>query len=242
VSIALAAVSGGMFEEGDDLPTLGASPERLALVKNADLIDMARLGRSSFPADLMTYAARDRQPSVFVLKESNRQSILTVFNWSEGELKRSIRLADLGLKNPEKYQITGIFGDKSCCDTSADAISVVQSAHSVRMFKLIERGVEAAPPAFDIRSAKVGKAGDIMRFSAERVPGEEPALTFHWDFGDGSSQDGTKVYHAYTQSGEYTVRITATGLDASTNSKTLAVRVSGNIATRFVPAEKKRAE
>ena len=56
VSIALAAVSGGMFEIGDDLPTLGASPERLSLVKNVDLLDMAKLGRASSPIDLMTYA------------------------------------------------------------------------------------------------------------------------------------------------------------------------------------------
>jgi PKD repeat protein len=81
-----------------------------------------------------------------------------------------------------------------------------------------------------------------LTFSAERVSGEEPALTFHWDFGDASSQDGMKVHYAYTQSGEYTVRVTATGLDASTNAKTLAVKVSGNIATRFAPAEKKRPE
>ena len=35
-SIALSAISGGMFEIGDDLPTLGASPDRIALVKNSD--------------------------------------------------------------------------------------------------------------------------------------------------------------------------------------------------------------
>ncbi len=69
VSIALAAVSGGMFEIGDDLPTLAPSAERLALVKNPDLIDMARLGRSSVPIDLLSYSEKDRQPSVFLLKE-----------------------------------------------------------------------------------------------------------------------------------------------------------------------------
>lgn len=242
VSIALAAVSGGMFEEGDDLPTLGTSPERLALVKKTDLIDMARLGRASYPADLMTYTASDLQPSVFLLKENNRQSILTIFNWSEGELKRNIRFADLGLKEPSKYKITEVFGDENCCAPSTDVLSVTQPAHSVRMFKLIEGEVEAAPPAFEVRSAKRAKAGEILAFSAERVSGEEPALTFHWDFGDVSSQDGMKVHHAYTQSGEYTVRVTATGLDASTSTKTFAVKVSGNIATRFAPAEKKRPE
>ena len=83
VSIALAAVSGGMYEIGDDLPTLGSEPNRLALVQNQDLIDMVRLGRSSIPLDLMSYLPEDRQPSIFFLKESSRQSILTIFNWTE---------------------------------------------------------------------------------------------------------------------------------------------------------------
>jgi hypothetical protein len=242
VSIALSAVSGGMFELGDDLPTLGSSPERLALVRITELIDMARLGHASLPVDLMTYAASDVQPSVFLLKEDNRQSILTIFNWTEGELKRNLRFADLGLKEPGKYQITEVFGDKSCCSPSGDAINLVQPAHSVRMFKLVEDGIQAEPPAFEVRSATEAKAGETMTFSADSVAGQEPVLTCHWEFGDGSTEDGMKVQHTYTQSGKYTVRVTATGLEAITSSKTFTVKISGNIATRFVPANKKRPE
>jgi len=242
VSIALSAVSGGMFELGDDLPTLGSSAERLALVKNTELIDMARLGHSSTPVDLMTYAASDVQPSVFMLKEDNRQSILTVFNWTEGELKRNLRFAELGLEEPGKYQITEVFGDKSCCSPSGDAIDLVQPAHSVRMFKLVEDGIQAEPPAFVVHSAREAKAGETMTFKVEGLANNGPVLSCHWDFGDGSSEDGIKIQHAYTQSGEYTVRVTATGIEAITNSITATVKVSGNIATRFVPANKKRPE
>ena len=242
VSIALSAVSGGMFELGDDLPTLGSSSERLALVRITELIDMARLGRASIPVDLMTYAASDVQPSVFLLKEDNRQSILTIFNWTEHELKRNLRLADLGLKEPGKYQITEVFGDKSCCGPSGDALNIIQPAHSVRMFKLVEHGIQAEPPAFDVRSATEAKAGEMMTFNADGVAGEEPVLTCTWDFGDGSTEDGMKAQHTYTQSGEYTVRVTATGLEAITTSRTFTVKISGNIATRFVPANKKRPE
>ena len=64
-SIAVSAVSGGMFEIGDDLPVLGASPERLALVRNEDLLNMARLGRAAVPLDLMTYRPEDGQASLF---------------------------------------------------------------------------------------------------------------------------------------------------------------------------------
>ncbi len=242
VSIALAAVSGGMFEEGDDLPALAASPDRLALVKNRELIDMARLGHSSIPIDLMTYAASDLQPSMFLLKEDKRQSILTVFNWSEKEQKRSIRFPDIGLKDPAKYQITEVFGDQSCCRASGSAISFTQPEHSVRMFKLIEVDIPVTPPMFNIQAATKAKAGDAIALDASSTSGYEPLLTCHWDFGDGSSLDGLSVQHTYTESGEYKVRATVTGLEGATDAKTVSVRISGSVATKFVPADKKRPE
>jgi hypothetical protein len=242
VSIALAAVSGGMFELGDDLPTLGASPERLSLVKMTELIDMARLGRASIPTDLMTYAPTDGQPSIFLLKEDGRQSILTLFNWTEGSLKRTISFRALGLRAPEKYTIEEVFGEKSCCRISSEAIILDQPAHTVRMFKLIDKDVPASQPAFQVRSEGETNAGETLTLSAEVASAEEPVLVCHWDFGDGSAEEGMKVHHAYTQSGKYTVRATGTGLAANTNSKTLTLTISGNISTQFVPEEKQRPE
>ena len=81
-SIALSAVSGGMYEIGDDMPVLGSEKERLALVENRELLNMAKVGRASTPLDLMTYAPKDGQPSIFILREDQRQAILTVFNWT----------------------------------------------------------------------------------------------------------------------------------------------------------------
>ncbi len=242
VSIALAAVSGGMFEIGDDLPTLGASPERLSLVKNTTLIDMARLGRASTPIDLMTYAPSDKQPSVFLLKETRRQSILTIFNWTDEERTRGITLTSLGMKEPGKYQIVDVFGNQDCCNSSSGTINLVQQPHSVRMLKLIDNSVPAIKPVIEIQSASSAKAGETVTFVASASLPEAPVLTCHWDFGDGVSLDGMKVQHAYTHPGEYEVHVTATGLDAVTNSKTLTVSVSGNISTRFVPADKRRPE
>jgi alpha-galactosidase len=242
VSIALSAVSGGMFEIGDDLPTLGASPERLSLVKNETLIDMARLGRASTPIDLMTYAPNDKQPSVFLLKETARQSILTIFNWTDEERTRPITLASLGLKEPSKYQIVDVFGDQSCCNISSDTINLNQQPHSVRILKLIDKSVPAIQPQIEIHSAASAKAGETINFGAAALLPDAPILTCHWEFGDGSSQDGMKVQHAYTHSGKYDVQVTATGLDGITNSKTTKVSISGNLSTRFVPANKRRPE
>jgi alpha-galactosidase len=240
VSIALAAVAGGMFELGDDLPTLGASPERLALVKNPTLLNIARLGHSSTPLDLLTYSKPDTQPSLFLLKEDARQSILTVFNWTDAAHQRNLNLADLGIKNPH-LQITEIFGAKNFTTTPA-AIAFDQPAHSVRMFKLIDTTLPATPLTFDPHSEKSGRAGETLTFTASRVPDAAPALTLHWDFGDGTTGEGLILHHAYTQSSDYTVRATATGLDATTATKTFTVKITGNINTRFVPSEKKRPE
>jgi alpha-galactosidase len=242
VSIALAAVSGGMFEIGDDLPTLGSSPERLALVKNTDLIDMARLGRSSTPIDLMTYELSDRQPNIFLLKEDNRQSILTVFNWTEDERKRSIDLKSLGLNDQGKYEITDVFDGKTCCEVASDEVNLVQPPHSVRVLKLIDSAIPAAPPPFEVHSAAAAKAGETVKFSAEGMTAGSPVLTCHWDFGDGTTLEGLAVNHTYTRPGEYSVHATVAGLDAITNSKTVAVSISGNISTRFAPSAKKRPE
>jgi alpha-galactosidase len=240
VSIALAAVAGGMFELGDDLPTLGASPERLALVKNPVLLNIARNGKSSTPLDLLTYAKPDVQPSIFFRKEDARQSILTIFNWTESPAQRNLTLANLGIKNAH-LQITEVFDAKNITATPA-SITFDQPAHSVRMFKLIDTTIPSVPPAFELHSEKSAHAGDTLTFTATRVPNAAPALTLHWDFGDGTTGEGLIVHHAYTELGDYTVRATAAGLDATTATKTLTVKVTGNINTRFVPSEKKRPE
>ena len=242
VSIALAAVSGGMFEIGDDLPTLGASPERLALVKNVDLLEMAKLGRASTPIDLMTYAPGDQQPSVFVLKESGRQAMLTVFNWTEKPLTRAINLAELGLKEPSNYTMAEVFSDKSCCDFSSGAINLIQRPHSVRMIKFVDNSAPAIPPSLEVQSPAGGAAGETLAFKAQAVSLEAPVLAFHWDFGDGTIADGTDVNHAYTRAGKYQVTVTATGLNSVTNRKTAVVTISGEISTRFVPSKNQRAE
>jgi alpha-galactosidase len=242
VSIALSAVSGGMLEIGDDLPTLGAFPDRLALVKNTDVIDMARLGHASIPADLMTYAPSDGQPSVFLLKEDKRQSILTIFNWTEGELKRDITLASLGLNSSGKYQIAEVFGEQNCCKNSSDSINLVQPAHSVRMFKLIDNSIPATPPPFEVHAGASASPGESLAFKVVPSSPEAPVLTGHWDFGDGSTLDGMEVRHTYTHEGEFEVHVSVMGVEAIPNSKTLKVSISGTIPTRFVPADRKRPE
>lgn len=242
VSIALAAVSGGMFEIGDDLPTLGASAERLALVKASDLIDMARLGRSSVPLDLMTYQAADEQPSIFLLKESRRQTILAVFNWSDSRQVRTLSLSDLGPGEASNVEITDAFDASDGSNIQSGAIHFIQEPHSVRVLKLINRAVPAVAPDFELRVPASAQAGVTLKFTAETRSDDASPLKCTWDFGDGAGADGLEVSHTYTHEGEYQVQATATGIDGVPARKEMKVSVSGTISTTFVPADKQRPE
>jgi hypothetical protein len=238
-SIALSAVSGGMFEIGDDLPALGASPDRLALVKNSDLLDMARLSRAAVPLDLMTYRPEDKQPSVFLLKESRRQQILTVFNWTEETRSHMLGLDTLGLKANGSYTATDVLRG-GAVPMEGGAVAITLPPHSVRILKLIDTSVPETVPVFEVHAPAVGQAGVLVELHAVAGSADAPVLGYHWEFGDGVSADGTDVSHAYTQARQYTVTVTATGLNGRASQNTLGISITGMVPTAYEPAAKER--
>ncbi len=240
VSIALAAVSGGMYEIGDDLPTLGSEPDRLALVQNQDLIDMVRLGHSSTPLDLMSYLPEDRQPSIFLLKESSRQSILTIFNWTDKARTHTVTLASLGLNAVGSYTVAGVLDGKRSSISASKPLVVSQPPHSVRVLKIIDTAIPARPPVVHTNHLSASKAGETITFSATAANSSDPVLSYQWDFGDGVSLNGPQVTHAYTHEGSYAVKLTALGLDGLAAVDSSRLQVSGAIPTRFVPKENQR--
>jgi alpha-galactosidase len=234
VSIALAAVSGGMFEIGDDLPSLSKYPERLALIENLDLINMIRLGKASIPVDLMTFRAADEQPSIFFLKEDRRQSILTIFNWTGKEREHSVELASAGLPTSGKYVVTDVLDAKDVPTLNAGVLTLSQAPHSVRVLKIIDTEIPAGKPDVRTNHTSEGKTGETLTFSAQSK-GEDPILSYHWDFGDGVTLDGSDVSHAYTEPGAYNVHLVVTGLGGLSSEDHFQVRVTGHMQTTFDP-------
>jgi alpha-galactosidase len=232
-SIALSAVSGGMFEIGDDLPTLFADADRMALVENRDLINMARLGRASFPVDLMTYADEDTMPSIFVLHESKRQSIVTIFNWTEKPRQHQLQLSDLGL--PSAIEISDLLDDKTPFQQEATSISLNLAPRSVRMFKIIDSSVPAAAPQVNPRIPEHASVGEPTPFSAEIESSSVAALDYRWDFGDGTSTSGAEVRHTFTHRGDFTIHLVADGIDGVSFDKTQQISVSGAFDSTFDP-------
>jgi hypothetical protein len=230
VSIALAAVSGGMFEIGDDLPTLGSNPERAALVKNPDLLAMAKLGQAALPLDLLTYAEKDEQPSVFLLREDKRQSMLAVFNWTDQRSSRTLTSSALGLSAEHVYQFVDSLAQDQSLTVEHETLRLEdQPAHSVKLIKIIDMSIPMAPPSIAFQVPSEARIGEEIGLSSIVSKDGPPVLAYRWDFGDGVTADGAILAHAYTAAGNYTVQFTAEGLDGMSAERTFSIAVNGSV-------------
>jgi len=229
-SIALSAVSGGMFEIGDDMLVLGSQRDRLALVENKDLLNMAKIGRASTPLDLMTYEPEDEQPSIFFLQESPRQAILTVFNWTNKPRSHALKLTDLGLPTAHTFVAEDVLNKDAKIRLAGDAVRVEnQPPESVRMIKLIDSSVSPRAPSVKAQVPSVASAGEAIHLSSQTEAAGVPAVGYHWDFGDGTSASGARASHTYTRAANFTIRLTVDGVDGVPFVQTFAVKVSGNL-------------
>ena len=232
-SIALSAVSGGMYEIGDDMLVLGSEKDRLALVENQELLNMAKVGQASTPLDLMTYAPEDGQPSIFFLKEDQRQAILTVFNWTNTVRAHTLKLADLGVPADHTFAATDVLNQNEVVTLVDGAVRLEnQPPQSVRAIKLIDTSVAAAAPIVTAQVPTAAKAGEtitLSALSARADAGGVPAVAYHWDFGDGTSADSPKANHAYTRAGQFTIRLMVDGVDGVQAEKNFSVKVTGNL-------------
>ena len=242
VSIVLSAVSGGMYEIGDDLPTLGLDADRMALVENQDMLNMARVGRASVPLDLMSYRPEDQMPSIFLLREDGHQSILAVFNWTDQPTSHTFSMADLKLPAGGQYQaFDSLDGEKPVAINNGSLALDNQPPHSVRLIKIVDAAVPAAAPTITEQVPPAAKLGENLTYVAQADEKGVPAVGYHWDFGDGVKLDGATVRHAYTVMGPRTVRLTVDGVDGVPAEKTFTVDVSGSVVnTLFTPTENKR--
>jgi PKD repeat protein len=74
-----------------------------------------------------------------------------------------------------------------------------------------------------------------MTLSAQSAAGSVPALSYRWDFGDGTSAEGSSVTHSYTHAGSFTIHLIAEGIEGVPFEKSLTVSVTGTIDPIFRP-------
>jgi hypothetical protein len=230
ISIALSALSGGMYELGDDLPTLAADQDRVALVENRDLLVMARLSRAATPLDLLSYRAEDEQPSIFLLEEDARQSILAVFNWTEQPRSHRLPFSLLQLTPGHAYDFEDIFEPGHRWSAEGDSLRLEPAAHSVSLVKIIDTSLAPAAPSIRVQVANQAQVGEDLTFVASVDADGVPALAYHWNFGDGTSDEGRQVAHTFTRPDNYTVRLLVDGMDGIPAEAKTSISVKGERA------------
>ena len=241
VQIVLAAIAGGMYEIGDDLPTLGSQPDRLALVENQEILDMNRLGRAAPPLDLMTFRPEDEVPSVFFLAEDPRQAMLAVFNWSEHPLSHSFTVGGLGLPPDHPFHAFDVLNKDEEIPLSSGALEITnQPPHSVRLIKLVDDSIPAAAPRLTAQVPASATAGQAFPLAVTLDTDSVPAVSYHWDFGDGTEANGQKVTHTYTYAGSYSVSLTVKGIDGISANKSFSINATGTVHTRYDLSRNKR--
>ena len=242
VSVTLAAIAGGMFEIGDDLPTLGADADRVNLIRNRDMLDMVRLRRSATPLDLMTYAAEDEQPSIFLLREDNRQSVLVVFNWTDSPRSHGFKLTDLGFTG-NSVAASDVFHQDRQLALSGESLRIDnQPPHSVRLIKMVDKSMPRGAPAVTLKVPGRAELGSSVHVAASVAPDSAAVIAYHWEFGDGVTSRGRSADHAYTRNGDYIVTLTVEGLDGTSSRQTSSIAVRGEIKTTYDPEHAKRRD
>ena len=213
---------------------MGAQKDRLALVENEDLLNMAKLGRASTPVDLMTYEPEDEQPSIFFLRESPHQAILTVFNWTKSPRSHTLKLADLGLPSDHSFAAFDVLNQNAPVALAGSTVRIEnQAPESVRVIKIVDNSVSPSAPTVSANVPSVVNAGETFQLSAQTESSGVPAVNYVWDFGDGTSADGPKVSHTYTRAANFTVHLTVQGIDGAASRSELLGQGRLAICTRI---------
>jgi hypothetical protein len=91
---------------------------------------------------------------------------------------------------------------------------------------------DGAPPDVSVRSLSVAAGGSVLvgqavDFHATASDSWSPPVTFHWDFGDGTTADTATgdVTHTFASAGTFTVTVTASDQAGNSAAATTTVRV-----------------
>jgi PKD repeat protein len=69
--------------------------------------------------------------------------------------------------------------------------------------------------------------GEEAQFIGVATPDGAPAISYRWDFGDGTTEDGRHVSHTYTMTGNFSIRLIAESIDGISAEKKAYVSVGG---------------
>jgi PKD repeat protein len=162
----------------------------------------------------------------------------------------TVSFSSSGSSDPEGATLTynWNFGDGTSASTSANPSHVYQTAGSYFVRLTVSDGTNSASaPDLNIR---VGNQPPVVNVSASPLSGKAPlavifsssgtsdpegaALTYSWNFGDGSANSSSaNPSHTYTANGNYTARLTVSDGQNSVSSQNIQISVSDGLVAAY---------
>jgi hypothetical protein len=126
-------------------------------------------------------------------------------------------------------------GQEVALDGQGNA-AAVWSRYDGTSFIAEAAGYDAAGPELSSLTIPTGGAvGQTLAFSARPFDIWSALGATSWSFGDGTSQTGTSVTHAYGAPGTYTVTLTSADVLGNTSSTSAAVQITGSVLGSKAP-------
>jgi hypothetical protein len=150
-------------------------------------------------------------------------------------------LRDLGLDASGSYELSDVLDSAQQVGLTNGSIDLnAQPPHSVRLLKISNRSVAAAPPAIVAHVPAEFPVDVETEFAAEPQDEQSTATIYHWHFDDGVTTDGRRVRHAYTLPGAHHLTLHVESADGAPYAKTFNVNVTGHVDTHFQPQNNRR--
>lgn len=154
------------------------------------------------------------------LSQENGGGIITNWQWNFDDLASGTANTST-LQNPEHsftapgdYNVELIITNINGCTSSVTNIITIDEALQV------EITVDNETPCL----------GTSVNFSGTAAG----AVIWHWDFGDGNTANGQNTTHTYTETGSFTVVLTAETPEGCSNTATLTMVVNPAPVSRFI--------
>ncbi len=149
-------------------------------------------------------------------KDPDGDSLKYMWNFGDGTKTES------GSKVSHEYQKGGSYNVSVAVDDAKDSpCSTASTAVSLKV---------NTPPAADMKIAKACCVDMEQKFDASASSDADgDAITYSWDFGDGTQGSGPKVSHTYTKPGNYKVILTVndgSGTDCSSGVAVDTIQVN----------------
>jgi len=97
------------------------------------------------------------------------------------------------------------------------------------VIKIVDTRVAKAAPALEAQVPTTAKTGEIISMSVKANAGKVPAVSYRWDFGDGTSSESPRASHAYTRAGQFTIHLAVDGVDGISAEQNFSMQVTGEL-------------